>query len=155
MEFVGEDITKRVFESVMQDKAPESHDFFQPLNEMDPMIRPKKLPFEPPKFNFKIFNLAGVGADPQDAVQYIDIMNKIVSGEYTHSQSETYHSKDGDIRVFLRWYEWPKGKNPYSEIPVKDGLETQPVDKKKPKKVPIKKDPTEDGFIIPDPEVTM
>jgi hypothetical protein len=152
MEFMDKtDITQKILNSVTNESAPMNHDFFSPLNELDPMIRPKRLPFNPPRFNFKIFHLAGAGSDPQDQISYIEVMNKVVSGEYTHSTCETYHTKDGDIRVFLQWYEWPAGNNPNKEA-VDDPLAD--TTKKKKKKAPPK-DPTADGFILSEPTMTV
>lgn len=151
MDFLDKtDITKKILDSVTNESQPASHDFFSPLSEMDPMVRPRRLPFNPPKFNFKIYHLSGPGADPSHQLEYIDVMNKIVSGEYTHSTSETYHTKDGDIRVFLQWYEWPAGNNPNKEAP---STPTSTPEKKK--KVRPPKDPNDDGVVIDDPVVNI
>ena len=87
---------------------PEQHDFFAPLNEFDPLTKKpiKEMPL--PKFEFRVFYLAGSGHSVDEETQYKEVMNKIVSGAYYRLEEQTYHTKDGDIRVFLRWLELPE-----------------------------------------------
>jgi hypothetical protein len=108
----GKDIHEQMRKSIGQEPPEESHDFFKSISPQDPHTKRPTPKFIAPKFNFKIIYLAGYGHTPEMEVSYIDIMNKIVSGVYTNSTEETYHDKDGNLKVLLRWCEWPDGGNP-------------------------------------------
>jgi len=87
-------------------------DFWAPLNEMDPLTKAAPAPMAMPKFKFKVFHLGGPRGDPGDydldSAEYGKIMQDITEGRCHVVDENTYHNKDGDIRVFLRWLELPK-----------------------------------------------
>jgi len=93
-------------ENMLTGKSGEvHHDFFAPLNELDPMTKKPFKDVPPPKFQFRVFHLAGTSACPEEANEYTRVMNEIVAGNYFRIEEQTYHTKDGDIQVLLRWLE--------------------------------------------------
>jgi hypothetical protein len=92
-------------------KDPSQHDFFAPLNEMDPLTR-RKPKIALPKFNFYVFYLSGSDSliVEEDTRKYMDVMRKVTEGEFQLLDENQYHTKDGEIKVFLKWLELPTGK---------------------------------------------
>jgi hypothetical protein len=90
---------------------PSQHNFFAPLNEMDPHTRKKK-PIPLPKFNFHVFYLSGADSVliTEDTEKYMLIMKKVTEGDYQLLDEQTYHTKEGEIKVFLKWLELPLTK---------------------------------------------
>ena len=108
-------------------KAPppaERHDFWAPLNDQDPLSKQAPKPLEMPKFKFKVFHLAGPRGEPGDydldSNNYGKIMQDITEGRCHVVDEQTYHNKDGDIRVFLRWLELPVSMHLSTMSPLSD-----------------------------------
>jgi hypothetical protein len=90
--------------------APQQHDFFAPLNAMDPHTKRPRETLVIPEFKHRVFHLAGPGAPPAENQEYSDVMNEITKGNSQLIGEDIYHSKDGDIRVFVRWLVLPVGQ---------------------------------------------
>ena len=90
---------------------PSQHNFFAPLNDMDPHTKKKKT-IALPKFNFHVFYLSGADSVliTEDTAKYMSIMKKVTEGDYQLLDEQTYHTKEGEIKVFLKWLELPVTK---------------------------------------------
>lgn len=141
------------------------HDFFSPLNELDPLTKKPFKDIPPPKFCFRIFYLAGEMATPEEANEYTRVMNKIVVGEYVRVEEQTYHTRDGDIRVFLRWMELSEEELKLRELvqqqqeqALQAMTDQEMKERKEAKELKDKKAKTptdKDGCPAPDPQVMM
>jgi len=138
----GKDIHEQMRKSIGAEPPEDVHDFFKSVGPQDPHTKRPNPKFIPPKFNFRVLYLAGSDHETSEDVAYIEIMNKIVSGEFTNSTEETYHDKDGNLKVFLRWCEWPNGGNPNTPPKADEPekiVEQSDADKKKKEKKEKKK----------------
>lgn len=94
----------------MGDASSNHHDFFAPINKLDPH-QSKKTEVPKPKFNFRIFILSGAGSDASESTEYIALMNKIAAGEYQQLEEKNYHTVDGGIKIMVKWLEMPTEKD--------------------------------------------
>lgn len=152
-------------ENMLSGKTGEiHHDFFAPLNDMDPLIKKPFTELPPPKFRFRVFHLAGQLATPEDANEYTRVMNEIVSGVYYRIEEQTYHTKDGDIQVLLRWLEvseeelkFRESMKKATETNIQSMTEEERKEKEKAEKAAKKQPqpPTVDGCPAPEPQIVM
>ena len=157
----GKNIHEQVRNSIGAEAPDMVADFFKPVGAQDPHTRPVKTKVVPPRFNFKLLQIAGACHSPEDDVEYIRIMNCICTGEYTNSTEDTYHDKDGNIQVFLRWLEWPNGGNPNTppkdedfDVTVLGETDKERRNREKSEKKLAKKKDEEDSPAL-DPQVTF
>lgn len=171
MEVLNDNSTSSLAEkaqAMMSGKTGEvHHDFFAPLGDMDPMVKKPFKELPPPKFCFRVFTLAGAGACPEEANEYIRVMNEIVGGNYFRIEEQTYHTKDGDIQVLLRWLEISEEELKLRETMKQESQDNMQsitdeelkakdaADKEEKKEEKQKKKDELAGCPAPDPEVVM
>jgi len=139
------------------DIPPGMHDFYRNPTPVDAGQRPLPKGYVPPKFHFGVFHLDGAGYDAEEIIEYGIVMNKVTAGKVVKLREEIYHSKEGDIKVFLQWVEFvepaPAKKKPGEVTMDAQGLMAEPAMKedkpsrrqrkkgKKASKTEITKDP--------------
>lgn len=108
---------QNAYEKMRQDIKPEPQaqpgNFWDPIGEMDPHQRPATpgVFVKTHVFKFRVFNLAGAYATPEDGLAYVTTKDLIFTPKekreemWVQISEDTYHSKDGDISVLLRWLE--------------------------------------------------
>jgi len=77
-----------------------NNNFFQPINELDPLIRKPGDKVEY-KFNCELF----VMDDPGSADAYKNIISGCLNGEYVQGIKLTNFDKEGGMCIYLEWME--------------------------------------------------
>jgi hypothetical protein len=115
-----------------------NNNFFEPINEWDPLV--KKEQEKEYKFDCGMFNLGS----EQDKEEYVEVVNRCVSGDYVMGIKQTNFNKEGDVVIYMEWVV-PHIKE------VKVG-EQKPAKKKKKEEVPA--EPKKDEDVLPENHFT-
>jgi len=155
----GGDIHEKAKSMIQRNSnKPEQHDFFSPLNEMDPMVRKTKTVVMP-KFNFKVFFLSGADqlTVEEDSKEYLRVMTEVTEGRYQMVEEKDYHTKEGEIKIFLKWLEHPITEKNRAELSAIPDFKAKKNKKNKKSYTPKKKirDYTEDPISDDGPELTL
>lgn len=133
------------------------NDFYQPLNEMDPFVRPTK------EFDYKFgCGLFDMG-DESHNILYTDIINKCLNGTYVQGLKQTHFTPTGTMLIYLEWMEKvkvaatavaasdTKPEDKKSTEEPKEELETKKTKKRKSKKEHFSTEPTLPFDLMGDP----
>lgn len=107
-------LSKTTIQNGGEDKS-NFNDFFNPLNEMDPLVRKEK------KIEFK-FDCGFFRMDMEsERDEYKNIINRCMEGEYIQGVKQTHFTKDGDLLIYLEWIvkvstEKEKATDPLEEL---------------------------------------
>jgi len=155
MEMLDENSHEKIMGSLKKDVPAEITDFFASTGDQDPHTRPPKKPMAG-KFCCKVLFVT----NGEDMLEYCNIMNKIVAGEYTHNTEETFHDKEGNIKILLKWMEWPEGESPNQQAPTDAELDAvvesdKRNDREKKRRERREKTEEKDKPDIPEPQITL
>jgi len=155
MDILDENSHEKIMESLKKEVPAEIADFFASTGEQDPHTRPPKKKMEG-TFHCRVFFVTNA----EDMAEYCKTMNKIVTGEYTHHNEETFHDKEGNIKLLVKWLEWPEGQSPDQAQPTDaelDAVVESDRRNEREKRRRERRDKVEDKDkpAIPDPQITV